>query len=212
MTERTKRALPYVGLAAALAVIVFLVYQQHQLEARLLQTQARLEWPHAGDYVPRFRAVSLSGDTLSVGAPESAARQLLLVFNTSCPYCRASLPAWKRLAEEYRGDRSVSVLGLATDPPADVRPYAREHGLEFPVTSFASPRQAALFRASTVPLTVVVASDGQVVYTWPGELSGRPAVLDSIRTALEAPRSTLDSVFARPGARPSRRGALAFPF
>lgn len=36
MTERTKRALPYVGLTAALVVIVFLVNQQHQLEERLL--------------------------------------------------------------------------------------------------------------------------------------------------------------------------------
>ena len=58
---------------------------------------------HAGMYVPIYEGVSSAGDTVRLGDVAPGTRQLLYFFTTTCPYCRASVPTWKRL-----GDLEVS--------------------------------------------------------------------------------------------------------
>lgn len=142
--------------------------------------------PHAGMYVPEYTAHSPEGDAVRLGAVEPGRYQLLYFFTTTCPYCRESVDAWKRLEREARATGWVDVYGVALDSAHLARAYGKEHELTFPVVLMSDPRYARLFRVSGVPLTMLVAPRGQVWYARRGELSDGAAI-DSVRTAFGEP-------------------------
>lgn len=129
--------------------------------------------------MPTFRAPALAGDTVTAGRVPDGHRQVLFYSNTTCPHCRASLPAWKEIAEEVRLDSAVRVLGLSTHPLDSVRPYSRRHELNFPVTAFPGARELVLYQADLVPITAVVGPGGRVLYARDGRLEA-PAAVDSV--------------------------------
>jgi thiol-disulfide isomerase/thioredoxin len=135
-------------------------------------------------YVPPVPASFLTGDTITLGAPPSGTRQVMLVFTTTCPYCRASLPAWQSLAERADSLRNIGIsapriVGLSLDSIDATTAYVQEHALNFPVTQFESRRNQALYRTRSVPLILIVDSDSRVAYSRMGVLT-TSAALDSV--------------------------------
>lgn len=121
-------------------------------------------------------------------APEGSG-QLLFLFTTTCPYCRASLTGWNRIATDLADDTDVQVLGIAVDQGeegVDVARYQATHGLRFPVLGFPHPKLEALYRARTVPLVVLLDADGQVLWSRVGALETQAAI-DSVLVAVRAP-------------------------
>jgi hypothetical protein len=193
----------YVALVFAIGIIVLLARAHRDLEARYQRLAERSAWLHAGSYVPPVPAVALTGDSITLGAPPAGVRQVLLVFTTTCPYCRASLPAWQSLAARADSTSALGgvaprVIGLSLDSLEATMTYVREYGLRFPVAQFPTRRDQALYRARSVPLILVINEENRVAYSRMGVLTS-PAALDSVwraaigeyppRSAVSTPRT-----------------------
>ena len=185
-------------LAGSAALNVVLGRQKVTLVERNRLLVERLTQARPGLVVPEYPVETLAGERITLGRATSRERQLLFFFTTTCEYCLASLPAWKALAAEADRLDGVTVVGVGLDSAHLVQRYRDEHDLRFPITTLEDLRYAALFRATRVPLTVVIGEPGQVLYGRTGELSSEAAV-DSVLAALRSPPSAdgADSVLRR---------------
>lgn len=187
-----RRLLLPAALLLAVILVVILGIQLRDVRRQYGDFIQRATTPHAGVYVPAARLVSLTGDTVVVGDAPTGRRQVLLVFTTTCPYCRASLPAWKQLAAAATGAPGApEVIGVSLDSAAATERYVGEHHLPMPVVRFEPGRLQSLFRARRVPLIIVIDGRGRVLYGRTGVLSD-PAAVDSVLRAarISTPQST----------------------
>ncbi len=191
-----RRALSIVSLLVVLGLgglVLALADQNRELSSRYDSLRERTQWPHAGYAVPTFRATTLAGETLTLGETGSGQKQLLFVFDTECPYCLATLPAWNRIASSLEGsDAGVQVVGVSLDSADVTRTYVEEHSLAFPVTMFPSRKLQQLYRAGRIPLVVLLDAEGRTLYSRLGQLIDGPAV-DSVLAAARVP-----DAFSRP--------------
>ncbi len=185
-----RRALSVVILLVVLGLgglVLALADQNRELSSRYESLRERTQWPHAGYAVPTFRATTLAGDTLTLGESAPGQRQLLFVFDTECPYCLATLPAWKRIASALNdADPDVQVVGVSLDSADLARSYQEEHDLPFPVITFPSRKLQQLYRAGRIPLIVLLDAEGRTLYSRLGQLDVGPAV-DSVLAAAGLP-------------------------
>ena len=102
------------------------------------------------------------------------------MFDTKCPYCRQTIPVWKRIADSLgRLPRPPQVLGVSLDSLEETGRYAQELALPYPVVRFPARKLARLYRATTIPATLVLDYTGTVVYAHTGLLN-QVAVVDSV--------------------------------
>lgn len=193
MLDRFLRWLPWLGLVGAALLVVVLGIQNRALRADRAALRRQAMLPHAGMVVPTFRGVTLDGDSVTLGASTAGARQLLFVFDTSCPYCEEALGAWDAVAERVLRRPGVSVYGISLDSAAVTRQYAARHGLRFPVVTFPELKLVALYRASAYPLTLVVDDGGRVLHARLAPLRTAAAV-DSVVAALAPDEHDTDSL------------------
>lgn len=194
MNERIRRLLPTLGLLAATALVVVLSLKVRSLNERYSRLYERATRPYAGMFVPTFQASTLTGEPATVGKSDGKGRQVLFVFTTTCPYCKASLPAWRELAARFDTMRSprVRVYGISLDSTGVTRRYVEQNRLPFPVVEFPEKKLAAIYRAQAVPVTAVLDEEGRMVYSHLGELSSRTdidSVLTMVRWQRPAPKS-----------------------
>ena len=181
MRDRTLRFVTYGGLLAAVALVVVLSLQVRALRAELVEARRRALFPRAGEIVPPFDAVTLDGTAVRVGEGPDGARQLLLAFNTTCPICLETLPAWRRLDSLVGDAPGLTVLGWSQHPDSLTRPYVQDHGLRFPVT-LPDVRWLRPYKVEGVPNTLVIGHDGRVLYARSGALT-RTAVDSAVAAA-----------------------------
>jgi peroxiredoxin len=174
---------PIVVLVAA-ALVVTLAVQKRSLTIQYMELLQRDRLPYEGLWAPTFEATTLEGEPVLIGRAEEGARQVLLLFDTTCPFCRTSLPAWENLSNRLAsaGEPVVRVYGISLSPDAETRLYVDEHGLTFPVLRFPEEKLRYLYRANGVPQVIVLDHEGRVIHTRPGELE-EGAALDSVFAA-----------------------------
>jgi len=84
---------------------------------------------------------------------------------TWCAPCREEIPVFVRLQDKFR-DRGLQFVGIAIDRPDNVRPYAAELGMNFPVliggVDVIDLTRALGNRAAVLPYTVVIDRQGRV--------------------------------------------------
>ena len=185
----------YVLLGGITAGGIQLVRQNRALAHANRVLLDRATQPHAGLFVASYPAATLDGKPVTLGA--LGQRQVLIFLRTTCPYCRASTPAFNALAERLATDSKLAVYGVALDSAHTARVYAAEHGLRFPVIAELAPRLVGLYRVSSVPLILVLNEQGRMTYARLGVLDS--AAVDSVVTAAEA----------RPPAAATRAGQAA---
>ena len=180
------RILQAVAIVLA-ALLVLVTFQKRQLRIEVVALRdtvwRHVDLPHAGMVVPPFDAVTLAGDSVTVGHLRRGARQVLFVFNTRCGNCLVTLPAWQRMTEALKPHAdSVEVYGLSLDPVPETRAYIEEHGLTFPVVPFLDERMQELYRIRGVPITLVADEIGAVSYARIGSIFGEVeiAATDSV--------------------------------
>jgi thiol-disulfide isomerase/thioredoxin len=185
MPTRPISALLVGALLVASSLVVVLTRRQVTLNRAYLELKAKAGLPYRGYALPTFRAETLAGDSVTVGAlADTAARRLVFVFTTTCPYCRATLPVWAAVADSARATQpNVAVVGLGLDSLRGVRGYAAEHSLTYPVATFPDWKTAQLPRGPAVPQTLVLNHWGEVVIAHIGRLEPGP-VLDSVHAAI----------------------------
>jgi len=201
--DRVTRILPYAALVAAAALVVVLGQQKRALIGRYDDLQQRyyraLREPLPNSYLPTFQTATLEGQPVTIGQLPQAGRQVLLVYTTTCPYCKASLPAWKKIAGvvDTMTSPRAQVYGVSLDSADVTRRYSAAHRLPYRTVRFPDPRLVSMYRAGAVPLTLVLDEQGRTVYSRVGELSA-PAAVDSVIAAVK--RKPAD---ARPAAPPA---------
>lgn len=192
--RRLVHALPSVALFAALALVLLLARQNRALADRTGKLQKRAFEPYAGPWVPTVETRTLDGLPLTLGEHPGGRRQLLLVFTTTCEFCRASLPSWRRLAAvaDTMREPPTQVVGVVLDS-GDAEAYRRTHDLRFPIARFPTRRAESMYRVRSVPLIFVLDPNGQAIYSRVGVLS-EPSEVDSVIAALRWRRPVPDAL------------------
>lgn len=90
-----------------------------------------------------------------------------------CPPCRAEIPDFIKLQEQYRA-QDVIFVGLALDQKDKVQAFADEMGVNYPVllgeSDAAELGKLAGNRLGGLPFTAIFAKNGNIVSTVTGEL------------------------------------------
>jgi hypothetical protein len=168
-------------------LVVILGMRVGRLEDRVGQLQERASTAYPGLVVPSFTTTSIEGDTITIGET-AGPKQVLFMFTTTCPYCLASIPAWRDIATLADTSTSLSFTAFAVslDSIPATADYARSNTLTQVVT-FPGRRWAGLYRIRSVPHILVLSSEGRVLYSRTGVFTNQ-AALDSLRVVL----ATLD--------------------
>ncbi len=125
-----------------------------------------------GEQAPDISRRTIRGDQLQLREYRDQKIVLINFFGTWCPPCRAELP---QLFSLYRTNReNVQLVGVALNIKGEaVLRFQRNLNTKFPTvlspksTDSGIPEQ---YRIPTVPTTVVVGLDGDIIYYRPGML------------------------------------------
>lgn len=200
--DRIRSLLPVVGLTVASVLVVVLALRVQDLNEQYAETFRRARDLYAGMFVPTFQASTLTGEPVTVGASEGGGRQVLFVFTTICPYCRSTLPAWREITATLDTVTSVpvAVYGISLSATDVTERYVEENRLPYPVLHFPEEKLAHIYRARSVPLTVVLDAEGRVIHSRLGELSERAAI-DSVVAMAQWQPEPAEPAGARTAAR-----------
>lgn len=169
--------------------IVLLTVENRRLAMRVSEVTRKVLLPYEGLMLPTARVATVDGDTLTVGEESGGGRQVLLVFTTTCPYCRASIPWFKAIQDSLQ--RSIAsgeakVIGVSLDSLKPTAAYRDKYDLTFPIALFAR-KLPVVYRTVQVPIVIVLDSVGQVTYRRLGVLG--PEAVDSIVQVARGPLS-----------------------
>jgi peroxiredoxin len=178
----SRRVVPW-SLAAALAVLLLVLTARHrQLRHEYIEHRGAELRIQRGIYLPGIAATAARGEVVTVAQSPEGTRQVLFLLTAACPFCAATLPSWKHIARELGSDERIDVIALTTDPQNVAMRHARAVDLSVPLVSFPDRRAAWLYRAYTVPQTVVIDHEGLVLHVRHGVISTSEAA-DSVITA-----------------------------
>lgn len=209
MQDRLFRILPYLALAVAAVLVVVLGQQKRSLIKQVEQTQYQLRQartePMRGMWMPAFQAPTLEGQPATIGELPAEGRQVLLMYTTTCPYCLSSIPAWKQIkaAADTMTSMRAAVYGVSLDSVDVTRQYIAKHALPYPTVRFPDEKVAGMYRAGTVPVTLVLDERGRAIYSRTGELKD-PAAIDSVLQAIRWRPAPRDSAAAGDTTRPAQ--------
>jgi thiol-disulfide isomerase/thioredoxin len=142
--------------------------------------------------VPDFGLVSYQGDDLLGGHETSFANVfahgepvVLNFWAGLCPPCRAEMPAFQRVADEYAG--KVIFVGVDVGPyiglgsQDDARRLLDELGIQYPAAYAADASPLQLYEVLSMPTTLFLTADGRLVHKQSGLL-----LETQLRTRVEA--------------------------
>jgi cytochrome c biogenesis protein CcmG/thiol:disulfide interchange protein DsbE len=118
-----------------------------------------------GAEAPAYSAISLTGDSVSLG--EQRGKVVLLnVWATWCHPCRAEIPELRQLHAKYQA-RGLEVVGVSVDTEGSdetIREFMKEFQMEYPVWRDPDERVSARFLTIGVPVTFLI--DKQGILRW----------------------------------------------
>lgn len=119
--------------------------------------------------VPPFTAVDLDGRSVT---SESFKGKVVIVnfWATWCPPCRAEIPDLVALQDKYRD--ALQVIGVSEDdgPPEDVRRFAAEHRINYPIVMTTREISALFPGVQALPTSFVLDREGRLVQKHVGML------------------------------------------
>ena len=140
-----------------------------------------------GKPAPAYRAVSLTGDSVSLD--EKRGRVVLLnVWATWCHPCREEIPILQALHERYSA-RGLDLIGVSVDARgehATVREFARDFDMTYPLWLDPDERVQSTFFAIGVPATFLIDRDGVLRWRHVGPVRANdPTLVRELERALE---------------------------
>src|SRR5512132_4299523 len=149
VSMRVVKSLKCLALGAALAA---------------LSSAAVAASPEIGSAAPSFQLTTLEGKTVSLADAAKGHKAVVVMFiATKCPYSNAYNVRMRDLAAAYE-KQGVMFLGINsnnTEPEAEVRSHAKEHGLVFPIAKDPGNKVADLYDAKRTPEVFVITPDGK---------------------------------------------------
>ncbi len=180
--------LPYGITALAVLGLVALAYA----------SQGWIRPVTAGAQAPDFTYPDLTGQTLSL--EEHRGKVVLVnVWATWCGPCRVEMPSMQRLYEEMAAD-GFEILAVSIDarpgerdatgnPGGDVRSFAEEFGLTFPILLDPAGTVQRTYQTTGVPESFLVDGDGVIRRKVAGGIEwDTPALKEQVRGLLEEAR------------------------
>ncbi len=119
-----------------------------------------------------YSAKSLEGSNYRVGDQKGKV-VLINAWATWCGPCRYEIPELKRLHREY-GDKGLEIIGVSIDMgPAEpaVRQFVEVNKIEYPILLDPQSRLTTLLRTTSIPTSVMLDRDGNVVWRHIGIVS-----------------------------------------
>jgi thiol-disulfide isomerase/thioredoxin len=149
----------FVFAAVAAVAVLAVFYDLRHPHYRMIQT---------GDRLVPFRVSSLYGDAHTVTA--TGRPQLINVFATWCPPCRAETPLLTAAARDLQ-KRGVEIVAIDQQESASqVARFAQEFHLPYPVYIDDSGVTHQLLGARIIPMTIYVDSSGLITWEHAGPL------------------------------------------
>lgn len=121
-------------------------------------------------YAPEFELEDLDGNIVRL--VDLKGKNVLINFwATWCPFCVDEMPDLQLLYEKYKDDDFI-VLAINVQESAEkAGGYLEEAGIDLPVLLDKDSRIAALYGATSIPLTIAVNKDGVAVTGYRGKLT-----------------------------------------
>jgi len=97
-----------------------------------------------------------------------------------CPPCRASVPFFERLYEKYK-DSGLVVIGISLDRRKDVlKRYVQQMGVQYVILWDRDGMVADLYNAYSLPTTLIIDPDGNVVVRRVGFTRSHASLYESV--------------------------------
>ena len=114
---------------------------------------------------------------------------ILDFWATWCPPCRAEIPDFVALQKEY-GDKGLVVVGVSLDQGgvAAVTPFAKAHGMDYPIVLGDDKISETYGGIQGIPTTFVIGRDGKIAAMHIGE-TDKATFVGDITKLLKTPDS-----------------------
>ena len=137
--------------------------------------------------LPDFQLRSIDGEDVSLRDLLGKHVIVLSFWATWCEPCKAELPQLQKLYEAHHQE-GLEILSISMDDAsttANVAPYVKRNGLQFPVLLDPDTRAASLYNPhKSAPYTVVIGRDGKIVSEKSGYEPGAETTLEAELVAL----------------------------
>jgi hypothetical protein len=169
------RALDILFVFACAAVLVTAVARSHSSSSRP---------PSPGLPSPFDRNARV--DSVVPGNYAAYERTFLLIVNSGCEFCTASMPLYRRLVEAAAGCPEINMRFVSSEAPYTTHSYLAAHG--FPNADVLSVSRTAL-RGTRYPTMLVANSSARIITLWQGTLTAQGEA-----AALQLATCTLPSI------------------
>jgi thiol-disulfide isomerase/thioredoxin len=89
---------------------------------------------------------------------------------TWCPPCRAEIPDLIKLQNKYKGQLQIIGISDDDDPPAVVKKWADQHGMNYPIVMSTPELRKVFSGVSALPTSFIVSRESRVVMRHVGML------------------------------------------
>lgn len=138
---------------------------------------------NTGARAPAIDANDTGGHRVSLAAHRGSV-VLVDFWATWCEPCADSMPVLESLHQRF-GSRGLVVIGVSQDRNASaIAPFARRHGVTFPIVHDAGNAIAGRYSPPRMPTTYLIDRAGIVRHVHAGYRSGDAATLEREITAL----------------------------
>jgi thiol-disulfide isomerase/thioredoxin len=141
----------------------------------------RMQPPTIGQPISNIALKNLDGTTVSL---KTFSGQLVLVnfWALWCPPCREEMPLLNAYYQQHRSDGFIILAVNSGDGPADIRAFAGQNNLTFPILQDSDSHVSDVFGIRNFPTSILVDRDGVVKDIQIGMFL--PAELDAMVTPL----------------------------
>ncbi|MCA9053597.1 MAG: redoxin domain-containing protein [Planctomycetaceae bacterium] len=115
---------------------------------------------------PQLSLPGIDGEAVPIAGPESTRLTVLCFLGTECPLARLYGPRLEQLSQQYHqaGVRFVGVNSNRQDSLDEVRQYAQDYALTFPLAKDYDQQAANRFEITRTPEVCVVDAEGRIRY------------------------------------------------
>jgi len=197
-TQRLREIVRSLPMFGAVFLVLVLGMQVHELRKYKSEVTRVKAFPRAGQWMPAVDLVSTSGDSVTIGETDIGRAQILIAFNTTCEFCRETIPVWQRVTDSLSRDARgrFDVVWISGSSWEATRSYMARHYIRATVAKMPSEKMLRVYQIRGVPLTIVLDRWGRVAYFHASKFA-KQADVDSLFAAAyqaAAADSTLNSV------------------